>query len=99
MALHAGRAGAGHRACPGVGARARLATRVHEERMIGTQTVSFHQLADGETGVELVLEYALARSGPLQLLSDVLFIRRAQGDALVRTLRRFAVEAAEQAAL
>jgi hypothetical protein len=30
---------------------------------------------------------------------DVIFIRRAQRDALMRTLRRFAVEAAEQAAL
>jgi hypothetical protein len=73
---------------------ARFATRVFDERTIGVQTVEF---ADGEVAVEL--DYTLQKTNPLNRLIDVLFIRRAQRDALARTLRRFAVEAAEQAAL
>jgi hypothetical protein len=49
--------------------------------------------------VGLELEYELTKSGPLAALTDVLFIRRALTDALRRTLRRFGVEAAEEAAL
>lgn len=78
---------------------ARLRTRVFEDRLAGTQTVRFEPIEPGRTGVELVLEYELAQSGPLRFLTDLLFIRRAQGDALARTLRRFGIEAAEQAAL
>ena len=76
-----------------------LATQVFEEQLAGTQTVTFE--ADDEEGtlVELELEYELTRGGPLAGITDVLFIRRAQRDALVRTLRRYATEAAEEAAL
>ena len=49
--------------------------------------------------MELELDYKVSVGGPLRPLVDVLFIRRAQNDALARTLRRFATEAAEQAAL
>jgi hypothetical protein len=75
-----------------------LETAVFEERLDGTQTVTF---AAGEDGalVELALDYNVRVGGPLRPLVDVLFIRRAQNDALGRTLRRFATEAAEQAAL
>ena len=45
------------------------------------------------------LSYRLQKGGPLRALTDVLFIRRALADALARTLRRFATEAAEQATL
>jgi uncharacterized membrane protein len=71
---------------------------VFEERLDGTQTVTFVEEEEG-TRVELVLDYNVRVGGPLRPLVDALFIRRAQNDALRRTLRRFATEAAEQAAL
>jgi uncharacterized membrane protein len=71
---------------------------VFEEKLDGTQRVSFTPDDDG-TVVELELDYKVSVGGPLRPLVDVLFIRRAQNDALARTLRRFATEAAEQAAL
>ena len=77
----------------------RLATRVYEEKLTGVQTVTFAPAEDGGSAVTLELEYELSSGGPFQFLTDVLFIRRAEGDALSRTLRRFATEAAEQAAL
>ena len=76
-----------------------LKTRVFEERLTGTQTLEFELAEEGGTEVALTLEYELTSGGPLRALTDLLFIRRAQGDALARTLRRFAVEAAEMAAL
>ena len=77
---------------------ARLVTEVFEERYAGTQTVSFEPDEEGAV-VEIELDYELAKGGPLRGVTDVLFIRRAQSDALVRTLRRFATEAAEEATL
>jgi hypothetical protein len=71
---------------------------VFEEKLDGTQRVTFTPEEDG-TVVELELDYKVSVGGPLRPLVDVLFIRRAQNDALTRTLRRFATEAAEQAAL
>ena len=79
---------------PGV----RLVTEVFEERCAGVQRVAFEPDGDGAL-VQIEYEYELARGGPLRGITDVLFIRRAQSDALVRTLRRFATEAAEEAAL
>jgi hypothetical protein len=80
-----------------------MATRLIEESLVGVQTVTF-QPAGEETLVELSLEYELKpttiwRQGPIGRLTDLLFIRRALGDSLVRTLRRFATEAAEEEAL
>jgi uncharacterized membrane protein len=80
---------------PGV----RFATRVFEDQMSATQTVTFARADDGRTRVELRLDYELARPGPLRALADVLFIRRALNQALSRTLARFATEAAEEAEL
>jgi uncharacterized membrane protein len=77
---------------------ARLVTDVLEERCSGVQTVSFEPDEDGSL-VELELDYELAKGGALRGITDVLFIRRAQADALRRTLKRFATEAAEEAAL
>lgn len=76
----------------------RLVTDVFEERLTGTQTVTFEPDGEGSV-VELELDYELAKGGALRGVTDVLFIRRAQSDALRRTLRRFATEAAEEAAL
>jgi hypothetical protein len=75
---------------------------VMEEKLDGTQRASFtaaEQEDEATTLVELELDYKVSVGGPLRPLVDVLFIRRAQNDALARTLRRFATEAAEQAAL
>ena len=75
-----------------------LITQVLEERCTGTQTVTFHPEPDGAVA-QIEYEYELSKGGPLRGITDVLFIRRAQSDSLVRTLRRFAVEAAEEAEL
>src|SRR3954447_9137590 len=74
---------------------------VFEEKLDGTQRVTFTADEEEEEGtvVELELDYKVSVGGPLRPLVDVLFIRRAQNDALARTLRRFATEAAEEAAL
>jgi ribosome-associated toxin RatA of RatAB toxin-antitoxin module len=78
----------------------RFATTVFEEKLDGTQTATFEPAEDGEgTKVVLELDYSVSVGGPLRPVVDVLFIRRAQNDALVRTLRRFRTEAAEEAAL
>jgi hypothetical protein len=80
----------------------RFTTQVIEERLIGTQTAEFAQAPGDDpkaTAVALTLDYRLQSRNPLSVLTDLLFIRRAQGDALTRTLRRFAIEAAEEAAL
>jgi hypothetical protein len=79
-------------------AGARHVTEVFEERCAGTQTVTFEPDEAGALA-QLEYDYELSKGGPLRGITDVLFIRRAQSDALVRTLRRFATEAAEEAAL
>ena len=73
-------------------------TLVYEDRLVGTQT--FRAAEDGEgSRVEVRLEYELTSRSPLRGLTDLLFIRRALRDALGRTLRRFAVEAEDEAGL
>ena len=47
---------------------------------------------DGGCEISLELDYALKQPGLGGRLTDVLFVRRSLGDALRRTLRRFAVE-------
>jgi uncharacterized membrane protein len=76
----------------------RIVTQVFEDRMRGAQAVVFTPVDDDSTRIDVELDYALTTGGPLRALTDVLFIRRAQTDALRRTLRRFAAEAAEEAA-
>jgi len=78
----------------------RFATLIYEQRLAGTQTAVFEPAAaDGRTRISVQLEYDLVDAGPLAGLTDLLFIRRALRDAQVRTLRRYAVEAEEQAGL
>ena len=77
-----------------------FATSVLEEALTGTQTMRFEPDEGGRgTFVELELDYELTQAGRLGRLTDFLFIRRAQSDALQRTLRRFSIEAADQASL
>jgi hypothetical protein len=66
--------------------------RVEDPVLNGTQRVRFIVVADG-CEIQLELHYELKRDPGLRsLLADVFFVRRALGDALGRTLRRFAVE-------
>jgi hypothetical protein len=76
----------------------RFATRMFEKALVGTQLL---RVADGGEGteVELTLDYELARYGPLRVLADAFFVRRAIRGGLSRTLFRFAVEAEEEAGL
>jgi hypothetical protein len=71
---------------------------VEDERITGTQRISFAALDDGRVRVELELDYALKDRplGPLTTLLDGLFIRPRQRDALARTLARFARELASE---
>jgi hypothetical protein len=81
-----------------------VASRLVEDSMHGVQTVTFHASEGGGSIVELELRYDLHsttiwRQGPLGALTNLLFIRRALTDSLIRTLRRFATEAAEERSL
>jgi hypothetical protein len=64
---------------------------VEDERLHGTQTVTFEPIGD-EVRVTLSLDYELKQHGPFRRLTDVLFTRRALRDSLRRTLVRFAHE-------
>jgi len=64
---------------------------VEDPKLRGTQRVEFDALQDG-TAVALALDYDLKESTALTPIVDALFIRRAQRDALERTLTRFARE-------
>jgi uncharacterized membrane protein len=77
-----------------------LVTQAFEEAMSATQSVTFEPVADiQETWIEFELDYRLTQAGVLRQITDVLFIRRALAAAIDRTLRRFATEAEEEAAL
>jgi hypothetical protein len=92
-----------------------IVTRIFEDALVGTQTVEFRDPpgllgaagADGGEGrgaasgsvARISLGYELPDPTLIRRLTDALFIRRAQRDALARALRRFAVEAEEDDAL
>ncbi len=75
-----------------------FSTQVFEEQLMGTQTFQVAP-ADGGSEVALVLDYELAKWGPLRGVADAIFIRRALRDSLRRTLFRFEVEAEDEAQL
>ena len=75
-----------------------FSTLVYEERLVGTQTFRAAEDGDGSR-VDVTLEYQLTSQSPLKGVTDLLFIRRALRDALGRTMRRFAVEADDEAGL
>jgi hypothetical protein len=65
--------------------------QVDDPKMTATQRVAFTPKDDG-VEVSLSMEYALKEGGPLKPFTDFFFIRRAIGDALRRTVTRFARE-------
>ena len=68
---------------------------VEDEKIHGTQRVSFTPTAFGVT-VALELEYTPKQRRPGMALVDLLFIRRPQRESLQRTLRRFRTEVAAE---
>jgi hypothetical protein len=76
----------------------RFTTMVFESALMGRQTLQAIPHSVGAE-VELSLEYTLVKYGPLSVVADALFIRRALRDALTRTVSRFAVEAEDEAGL
>jgi hypothetical protein len=76
----------------------RFVTQVFEDRLHGRQTFRVVE-SEGGSRAELALEYELTKYGPLGAIADAIFIRRAIRDSLRRTLRRFSVEAEEEAGL
>ncbi len=68
--------------------RSHQAAVVEDPRITGRQTVRFTPDEDGCV-VVLELDYKLKDGGPLAVVVDVLFVRRAFNDALRRTLARF----------
>jgi len=64
---------------------------VDDPKMTATQSVAFTPKDDG-VEVSLSMDYALKEGGPLKPFTDFFFIRRAIGDALRRTVTRFARE-------
>jgi hypothetical protein len=65
---------------------------VEDERMTGTQRITFSSRPDGGCRVDVDLRYKLKQQHPLSPLVDLLFVRRAFNDALRRTLSRFGRE-------
>jgi hypothetical protein len=76
----------------------RVAIDVLDGQLSGRQTVTFED-DEGGSRILVELDYRLTEGGPLRAVADVIFIRRALRDSIRRTLQRFAVEAAEDAAL
>lgn len=76
-------------------AREGQTTAVEDEKIHGTQRVTFTPTQAGAT-VSLELEYTLKDRKPFMPIVDLLFIRRPQRDALLRTLRRFRTEVAAE---
>jgi hypothetical protein len=72
-------------------ARTGQTLEVEDDKLRGTQKVTFEPRADG-VEVALELEYELKNPNVMTPLTDVLFIRRALRDSLKRSLIRFARE-------
>jgi Polyketide cyclase / dehydrase and lipid transport len=68
---------------------------VEDEKIRGTQRVSFTPTESGVT-VALELQYSLKEQRPGIALFDLLFVRRPQRESLERTLRRFRTEVAAE---
>ena len=69
---------------------------VEDAQLRGTQSVGFEPRGDDAFDMTLELAYELKEGGPMRAVTDLLFIRRALGDSLRRTLNRFAAELATE---
>jgi hypothetical protein len=76
----------------------RFAVDVYDKTLVGRQTVGFEPDGDG-CAVTVELDYRLADARPLGWILDFFFIRPRLRESQRRLLRRFAIEAAEEAAL
>jgi hypothetical protein len=74
---------------------------VEDQKISGTQKVSFAAREGGKVRITLELGYALKDKplGPLSVLVDALFIRPRQREALSRSLARFSRELAQERSL
>ena len=72
-------------------AREGQTVEVEDEKISGTQRVTFTPRADGVV-VGLELRYELKSERPGTALFDLVFVRRPQRESLERTLRRFRTE-------
>ena len=70
--------------------------QVDDPKMTATQRVAFVPKDDG-VRLTLTMDYTLKEGGPLKPFTDFFFIRRAIGDALRRTVNRFARELSAEA--
>jgi uncharacterized protein YndB with AHSA1/START domain len=77
----------------------RFVTDVYDQKTIARQTVSFEPAEDGGAIVWFELRYQLTSESPLNFVTDAVFIRPRLRESMARTLKRFATEAAEEAAL
>jgi hypothetical protein len=68
---------------------------VEDGKLEGTQRVEFEPGPES-VKITLSLDYRLKERTPVTPLVDLLFIRRALGDSLRRTLRRFSTELAAE---
>jgi hypothetical protein len=66
--------------------------QVEDERITGTQIVTFAPLRDGQCRMAIELSWKHKFPNVMTPLVDVLFVRRAFADALRRTLSRFGRE-------
>jgi hypothetical protein len=71
--------------------RVSCATRVEDDQLQGTQTISFAPHDKGAT-VRLQLTYDIQARTLLTPLVDLFFVKRTQRESLQRTLHRFALE-------
>ena len=76
----------------------RAVVQVFDDKLGGRETVVVEPDERGSR-IEVALEYELNQGGAFMALADWVWIRRALRDSIRRTLQRFAIEAAEDAAL
>ena len=76
----------------------RVVVSVFDKQLAGRQTVIVEADEHG-CSINVELDYLLTDDSPLKKIADLIFIRRALRDSIRRTLRRFVVEAAEEAEL
>ena len=72
-----------------------VTTTFEDERVKGEQRAAFAPLAQGGTRVAVEVEYEVKPGNGVPKIVDVLFVRRAMGDALRRTLTRYRAEAGD----